>query len=381
MKILMVSMFSNHFFNWTKQLECQGHTIYWLDVYDANIEVEKISFVHHIIGWRNKTDYPGRYTIKKELPKLYDFINKFNQNKLADIFEKKMIEIQPDLVQSFEMFSSCVPILEVMRKYPKTKWVYNIWGNDLFYFKEFPKQKAQIKEVLKRINYLFSDCERDHEIAMELGFNREFLGVFPTGGGYDLDKYEKFLKVASERKTILIKGYEHEFGRCIKVLEAITTMKSELSGYNIVVFGANEKVEVFCKENNLDDWDNLIIYKQRAHSEILKLMGGSLIYVGNSVSDGMPNTLLEAIIMGVFPIQSNPGGATSEMITHGVNGFLINDAEDSSEIKSLIAQALKDPNLLKSGVDYNLENIKPKLERRFIANQVNQKYQYLQQAL
>lgn len=380
MKILMVSMFSNHFFNWTKQLEGQGHTIYWLDVYDANIQVEKISFMHHIIGWRNKTDYLGRYKIKKELPKLYDFINRFNQNNLVDIFEKKLLEIQPDLVQSFEMFSSCVPILEVMQKYPKTKWVYNIWGNDLFYFKEFSKPKAQIKEVLKRMNYLFSDCERDHKIAENLGFNGEFLGVFPTGGGYDLDKYDKFLKEASERKTILIKGYEHEFGRCIKVLEAITTMKSELSDYNIVVFGANEKVEVFSKMN-LKNWDNLIIYKQRAHSEILKLMGESLIYIGNSISDGMPNTLLEAIIMGVFPIQSNPGGATAEMITHGVNGFLTYNAEDSSEIKELIKQALKDPVLLKSGVDYNLEIIKPKLERSFIENQVKQKYQYLQQAL
>ena len=377
----MVSMFSNHFFNWAKQLEGQGHTIYWLDVYDADIQVEKINFVHHIIGWRNRTDYPGRYKIKKELPRLYNFINKFNQNKLADVFEKKLIEIQPDLVQSFEMFSSCVPILEVMRKYPKTKWVYNIWGNDLFYFKEFSKPKAQIKEVLKRMDYLFSDCERDHEIALDIGFNGEFLGVFPTGGGYDLDKYDKFLKESSERITILIKGYEHEFGRCIKVLEAIITMKSELLDYNIVVFGANEKVEVFSKKNNLDNWDNLIIYKHRAHAEILKLMGESLIYIGNSISDGMPNTLLEAIIMGVFPIQSNPGGGTAEMITHGVNGFLINDAEDFSEIKMHIKQVLKDPILLKSGVDYNLENIKPKLERSFIANQVNQKYQYLQQAL
>ncbi|WP_237708924.1 glycosyltransferase [Gillisia marina] len=198
-------------------------------------------------------------------------------------------------------------------------------------------------------------------------------------GGYDLDKYDKFLKEASERKTILIKGYEHEFGRCVKVLEALTTMKSELSGYNIVVFGANEKVEVFNKKN-FDNWDNLIIYKQRAHSEILKLMGESLIYIGNSISDGMPNTLLEAIIMGVFPIQSNPGEVTAEMITHGLNGLLIEDAEDSSEIKRLIFQALNDPILLKSGVDYNLKNIKPKLERSFIENQVRQKYRYLQQA-
>ena len=126
MKILMVSMFSSHFFNWTQQLEEAGHEIYWIDVYDSNIYTKRIDFVHQIIGWRNKTKYPWRYKLKRKFPGIYNFINKFNQRNLADVFEEKLKEIQPDIVQSFEMSSACVPILEVIKNHPEIKWIYSV---------------------------------------------------------------------------------------------------------------------------------------------------------------------------------------------------------------------------------------------------------------
>ncbi len=69
-------------------------------------------------------------------------------------------------------------------------------------------------------------------------------------------------------------------------------------------------------------------------------MGKSLIYIGNSNSDGIPNTLLEAICMDVFPIQSNPGRVTEEVIVNGENGLLINDCEDVNEIMGKMKQAI-----------------------------------------
>ena len=88
-------------------------------------------------------------------------------------------------------------------------------------------------------------------------------------------------------------------------------------------------------------------------------MGKALIYIGNSNSDGMPNTLLEAMCLGVFPIQSNPGGVTEEVITHGENGFLIEDCENIEEIKSLLEIVLKNKIFNHNFNNYNLlENIK-----------------------
>lgn len=293
----MVSMFSSHFFNWTKQLEDQGHDIYWIDVYDANIYVEKIDFVHQIVGWRNRIKYPGRYKIKEKFPFLYNFINKFNQRKLVDVFEKKLKAIQPDIVQTFEMFSSSIPVLEVMDKYPKIPWVYSIWGNDLFYFQKEKKDEEKMRRVLTRVNYLFADCKRDLILAEKLGYKNNFLGVYPTGGGYEFTRYGLYIKHPEKRNIILIKGYQHTFGRCNVILEAIGKLRAFLNDYNVVVFGANQEVIEFAKKERLLEWKNFSIYQQVSHERVLELMGNARIYIGNSVSDGMPNTLLEAIIM------------------------------------------------------------------------------------
>jgi hypothetical protein len=51
-----------------------------------------------------------------------------------------------------------------------------------------------------------------------------------------------------------------------------------------------------------------------SNSEVLEIMGQSVLHIGNSISDGMPNALLEAMGMGAFPIQSNPGKVSEEVI-------------------------------------------------------------------
>lgn len=381
MKILMVSIFSPHFFNWTEQLRASGHEVYWLDVFDSNTRVEKIDFVNQIIGWRYKIDYPGRYFIKNKIPILNKLINQLNERGLPEIFEKTLKEIKPDVVQSFVMYSACVPIYNVLNRYPNVKWLYSAWGNDLYFYQNENQKLQDMKCVLPKLDYMFADCARDYQIAANYGFQGKFLGVYPGGGGYKFEFYNPYITPLSQRKIILIKGYQHKFGRCNNVLEAIISLKEQLSSYEIVVFAANKSVLEFAKEKRLNTWENLTIYEQLPHIEVLRLMGESKIYVGNSISDGMPNTLLEAIIMGAFPIQSNPGGATAELIIDGKNGLLIENPENVVEIRDLIQRAISDKEFLKEGIEYNFINIKPNLEREAVKKQVLEKYRLIEKNL
>jgi glycosyltransferase involved in cell wall biosynthesis len=370
MKILMVSVFSNHFFNWVLQLKDSEHEIYWFDVNDANTHVSRIDFVHQIVKWKRKYEYPGRQWIKKNLFFLDQFIMRFNERNVIDVFEKKMAEIQPDVVHSFEMHSACVPILDFLKRHPKIKWIYSPWGTDLYYYQNDPNKLIGIKSVFKRLNFMFADCERDSLIAKRYGFQGVYLGTFPGGGGYDLDSIDKRLKDFQNRKIILVKGYQNTFGRCNNVLEALLAMEEDIRGYKIVVFAATEEVMKFVNHPRFEILESLNIIGSIGREEVLDLMGQSLIYIGNSISDGMPNTLLEAIIMGTFPIQSNPGGATAEIIEHGKNGYLIENPENIKEITSVIRKAIQSSNKLKSGIEYNSKFIRPKLERAYIREKV-----------
>jgi hypothetical protein len=377
MKILLVSMPSIHFFRWTQQLKNEGHEVLWFDIIDGGKEVDQLNWVKQFVGWKLKQNYFGRYFLKSKFRKLYRFIQRFNENDTAKEFEKVLKIERPDVVHSFALYVSCTPILEVMLKYPNLKWIYSSWGSDLYHFQNLPEYLSDIKKVLPRIDYLFTDCKRDYGIALKYGFKGKFMGVYPGGGGFDIQKMNRLSLPISHRKILLIKGYQGRSGRAINVLKAIKGLKTELVDYKILVFGADIEVSAYIENSSLFLWKNLQVYGKISRDKVLKIMGESLIYVGNSDSDGLPNTLLEAICLGAFPIQSNPGNATAEVIQNRVNGFLIEDCDDIPEIKLKINESLKSMDLIKKAFFYN-KDYKKKLDYYSLKQKILNKYKEIE---
>ncbi|UZH56745.1 glycosyltransferase family 4 protein [Salinimicrobium tongyeongense] len=376
----MLSVLSHHCFNWALQLKDSGHEVYWMDVYDSNTYIQKIDFATQIVSWKNRVEIPGKYYLRKHLPGLNYLMDKINNRKFLDVFETKLQEIKPDVVQSFEMHSACIPILSVMKKNPEITWVYSSWGNDLYFFQRDSAKKEAMQNVLHHVDYMFADCTRDFHLAKKLGFKGDYLGTYPTGGGYDLKEHSSNIFAHKSKSTILIKGYQHRFGRAKKILEALLLIKKVVENNKVIVFGANEEIQSFV-DSEMSDWNNVRVLSAIGRDEVMKLMGESIIYIGNSISDGMPNTLLEAIIMEAFPIQSNPGGATSELIQHGKNGFLIENPLNENEIAGHIKVALQDKNIIRKGIEFNTIYLKPKLERDYVQKQVLESYSLIEQQL
>ncbi len=374
MKILMVSMRSLHFTRWANQLEGAGHEVYWFDIRDGGFPLGNSPWLKQIFGWKNRFQYPGYYYIKNKMPFLFRFLQFFNERSVDDEFDKVIKQIKPDAVHSFALYVSCTPILKVMENHKHIPWIYSSWGSDLFYFQNEPNFLRDIKSVLPRVNYMFSDCQRDYYIAKEYGFQGDFLGVFPGGGGFHLNELNPYLIPFEDRDIVLIKGFQGRSGRVIEVLKAIKEVVFALTNYRIFVFGADSSVFQFAEEIKLSEEQNVTIKGRLPHEEVLRLMGKSILYIGNSNSDGLPNTLLESICMGAFPIQSNPGGVTEEIIENNKNGLLINDCMDVSEIKNQILTALRNPAMVRTGIQYNLKAIKPTLEFDLIKSQVLAKY-------
>ena len=377
----MVSMFSLHFFRWAEQLKGCGHEIFWIDVYDSNTKIQEIDFIHQIVGWRTRWRYPGRYWLKKSWPPVFNFIGYLNNKDLPGFVKQKIREIEPDVIHTFVMQSATLPLNGVMAKFPRVKWVYSAWGNDLYFRKQNTKDLNDIKATLPNIDFMFADCTRDFYLARDLGFKGKYLGTFPTGGGYVLETTLPYIKNFVEKDCLVIKGYQGKLGRCNNVLEALLEIKDEVADMKIVLFAVNDEVIKYSRDLGLLNWNNFEIKPFLTHHEVLKLMGSARIYIGNSISDGLPNTLLEAIIMEVFPIQSNPGGASSELIASGKNGLLIEHPEDSNHIASLIKMALANEDMLREAIEHNSKNIRPFLDRNLIKMEVKKQYEYIADSL
>ena len=362
MKILLVSMNSIHFRRWSDQLRESGHEVYWFDILDQGY-APSISWMTQLTDWKKGFfKKRGRTLVKKHFTKIYKYLSDRLDTKVETAFAKALLDIKPDVVHSFALYISCLPILNVMNKEVNVKWIYSSWGSDLFYKENKPNYNDEVPAVLARVDFLFTDCLRDYHIAKNYGFSGTFLGVVPGGGGFEPTAYEGDVK----DNNFIIKGYEDTLGRSINVLKALDVVSKKYGNLSVVIFGASKKVMTYLEKKKERNYE-IQVFGTISNSEVIDLMLQSKFYIGNSISDGLPNTLLESIFCDCIPIQSNPGGATEEIIKDKINGFIISDPEDISTIADSIERALSsDP------LSILLENqeIKKAYERKKIQDKV-----------
>jgi glycosyltransferase involved in cell wall biosynthesis len=365
-------MNSIHAKRWISNVENDRRELYWWDITSSG-KMDLQENVTQITDWKTrKIKYlKGEHFLRKNVRPLYDLIEPILQITIAEKLELLIKEIKPDVIHSFEMQTCSYPIQKVISRHKNISWIYACWGNDLYYFQNIKHHKYKIQQVLKRVNYLQTDCARDITLAKSLGYKGPNLDVIPTGGGFNLNEINTMKLPVYQRKIILVKGYENNFGRAINVLNALTRIKENLCDYEVVVFASHPVVMDYVKRNSLPY--KVLSKEALSHFEVLELMGKSLIYIGNNISDGTPNTLLEALIMGAFPIQSNPGGASMELVNKD-NGLLIENPDSVLEIKALILKALSGEIDFEKAFNYNEELAKSKLDYYWNRQKINKLY-------
>lgn len=374
MKILLVAIPNHHFFQWANQLKESGYEVYWFDITDGAGFVEKINWVQQFNGWKLKWNYPFRYRIKKYFPNLYSLLEKVTVNKTEAVFETIIKEVQPDIVHCFEMKLAGLPILSVMQQ-NSIPFIYSSWGSDMYDYRNLGVSTEQLKLFLQKVDYLITDCKRDFQIAKQLGFKNRFLGVFPGNGGIEIES--EYLQSINNRKTICIKGYDDGVGKAILVLKAIESIKFD-STIDFLIFSADEIVKDYVKKSAYFKQKKVEIIGRKTFLEnklLLQKLGSCLLYIGNSISDGMPNSLLEAMGMGCFPIQSNPGKVTEEVIAHGMNGFLIENPYDVEAIACLIKTALENQEIRIKAQEYNVDFVHQHYNREKLKKEILDLYQ------
>lgn len=99
-------------------------------------------------------------------------------------------------------------------------------------------------------------------------------------------------------EDIYNKGYDLLFG--------LARLRPDLQ---IVIIGINPAwMSRLEDEFQLSDLKNLLLSPPLPHSEVLQIMLQSEIYVQPSISEGMPNALMEAMLCGCIPVGSNVAG-------------------------------------------------------------------------
>lgn len=354
MKILFVAMQYIHTVRWINQLKESDHEIYLFDCLDRPIH-EDLQWTNYTTNWSKRKIKPlkGETFLKKHFPNLNEKIQPFLKVTAAEKLKELIQKIQPDVVHSMELQSESYPLISVRKKI-KFRWICSTWGSDIYHFYKQPFHKKRINTLLNQIDFLFTDNLRDIDLAKQYGFKGKALGSFPGGGGFNVKK--DFIQPINNRRLILVKGYHHWAGRALNALKGLENNIKLVKNYQIHVYASHPNVITEIKR--LQSQYNLnITYTKRgiegSHNSLLQKFGQAKIAIGINITDGMPNTLLEAMIYGAFPIQTNPGKVSEEYVTHKKNGLLVENAENIQEISAQIKEALTNDKLIEKAFELN----------------------------
>ena len=248
--------------------------------------------------------------------------------------------------------------------------VVSIWGNDLtLYAPTTNTMRRQTRRALAATDGLIADCERDIVLARTWGYPpRRPTIVLPGSAGIELatDVQERRaqtrarLGVGSDVPMVFSPRGPRVYLRLSNLCRAVPKVL-RLWPQAVFVFAQSEHGAVERLAMDLGVADSCRFLPNQTADQMLDLFSAADVFVSPSVHDGTPNTLIEGMSVGCFPI----AGATAsirEWITDGENGLLC-DPEQTTDISSQIVAALANRDLRENACTINKLLVANRAER------------------
>jgi glycosyltransferase involved in cell wall biosynthesis len=301
--------------------------------------------------------------------------------RFAFIFRRLVKLINPDLVHALRL-----PFEGMLGSYTPAGYPFltSTWGNDLtLHANGSFLMRAYTKRCLCRADGLAADTHRDIRLAQEWGLPATVPTlVVPGSGGLDLDA------------IIAANGFDPSIYNIPTSCDWVVNPRGMRPGsvHQDVFFAAipavlakrphtcficpslagNAQAQAWVKQFGLQQ--STLLLPKLPQPLLWSLLKRSQLFVSPSSHDGTPNSLLEAMACGSFPLVGDIE-SMREWIEPGKNGLLVNPLTPQN-LAAAICQALADPNLRQAAADQNLAVIKQRAAQSATRPQIDTFYRH-----
>ena len=267
--------------------------------------------------------------------------------------QRALDDFQPDVVHALRIPYEAMLIAPTMRNRAEP-FVVSTWGNDLtLWAAKSWAHRRLTRSVFRRVDCLHSDCDRDIGLARQLGYTGPSV-VAPGSGGIDVEKLlaagsslrgRELLRAPKDAPIIFNPRSYRPYVRNDVFFAALPAVMECFPTAIAVTVGMERNTYFQDYAGALGISDSVRFLPSQDRSGMADLFCAATVTVSPSTHDGTPNTVLEAMAFGSFPIV---GELTSlrEWVEPGVNGLAVdpNDAEALSRamIRGLRDVALRD---------------------------------------
>jgi hypothetical protein len=397
LRILFVGVPNNiHTVRWIGQIADQGWDLHLFPGYDTEVHPD----------WRNITIYslwprsrdgihPSVRLRTLWIPPIVSARTRYripayfsSPSGRATLLALLIRWLKPDIVHSLQTQSSAYGTADakanLARWFPNwtfPRWIVSNWGADIYMFGHLPEHAERIRRIMSSCDYYHCECQRDVELGRSFGFQGEALPILPAAGGFDLAQMRRLRTPGptSARRVIVVKGYQDWAGRGLVGLRAIERCAEQLRSYRIFLFLRGPLLpttgDVRRAAEALASSTGLAIEVEPPEGwprdEVLRLHGCARISIGLSLADAIGTSMLESMVMGSFPIQSNTG-CYAEWVRDGETALMV-PPEDPECVETAIRRAISDDHLVNSAATANARTVE-RLDQRLIQPQVVDMY-------
>lgn len=293
--------------------------------------------------------------------------------KAAKTLTNIIQEIDPDIVHALR-----IPYEGMLAGLANTKkpLVISVWGNDFtLHANTSPLMKRYTRRALANAHALLADCHRDIRLAKEWGFDENKPHqVLPGGGGLQLETFYPPQTQVTDPIVINPRGLR-AYVRNDVFFKAIPMVLKEIpdARFLCTTMQGDAQAEAWVREYGIEKSVDLLPFQSR--ESMADLFRQASVVVSPSEHDGTPNSLLEAMACGCFPVAGNIE-SIREWITHQENGLLV-DPGNPKELAQNIIEGLKNTELRQRAGESNLALIKKNAEYETVMKKSEIFYQNL----
>ncbi len=268
-------------------------------------------------------------------------------------------EVQPDLVHALRvpyegmLTAIAIPNHQLL--------ITSVWGNDFtLHAPSTPLMGYYTRKTMQAVTALHADCERDIRLAREWGLDpHKRTLVTPGNGGIRADIFYPPAEPVREPVIINPRG-NRAYVRNDSFFKAIPLVLAKYPDAKFICSSMQGDAQAiqWVKELNIEH--AVTLNPPVSHTEMAEIFRRAQIIVSPTIHDGTPNSLLEGMACGCFPIASDLE-SIREWITHGQNGLLMN-ANNPQSIADAILLGIEREDLRREAAGLNAKIISARAE-------------------
>ncbi len=301
--------------------------------------------------------------------------------------------LQPDLIHAMRIPYEGMLAGEALKLFKqqrlettKAPLLLSVWGNDFtLHACSTSAMASYTRQALAYADGLHTDCQRDQRLALEFGFpvSKPAI-VMPGAGGVQTDIFYPpempidgatgNAEIKFPARVINPRGYR-AYVRNDTFFQAIPLVLEEVPQAVFICPSMHGEADAEKWVRKLGINRQVQLLPLLTRPQMAELFRASHISLSITTHDGTPNTLLEAMACGCFPIAGDIE-SLREWIIPGENGLLV-DPSDPRALAQAIIHALSHPELLQQGMEKNLQLVKDRADYEKVMPQAEGFYQRL----